>query len=69
MSKQAIGKLPLQGTESGTAWSVAHTIVALRQLTEETGTHTTRTQNHILQSLSDTELAEVARVLAFVGKN
>jgi cytochrome c553 len=39
------------------------TINALRQLTRETGTVTTRSQNSILQSLSDADLVEVARIL------
>jgi hypothetical protein len=38
-------------------------INALRQLTRETGTVTTRSQNSILQSLSDADLVEVARIL------
>jgi hypothetical protein len=38
-------------------------IIALRKLTEATGTITTRVQNRILQSLSDDVLAEVAVAL------
>jgi hypothetical protein len=40
--------------------AIAEKILALRQLTAETGTATTRTQNDILRSLPDDVLAEVA---------
>jgi hypothetical protein len=35
-------------------------ITALRELTAQTGTQTTRTQNDILRSLDDADLVEVA---------
>ena len=39
-------------------------IMALRKLTTETGCITSRTQNRLLQQLSDDDLAIVARELA-----
>jgi len=39
-------------------------ILALRQLTRQTGTRTTKTQNSILQALAPAVLAEVAEALA-----
>jgi len=39
------------------------TVIALRKLTEDTGTRTTRAQNEILQSLSDEDLATLASAL------
>jgi hypothetical protein len=38
-------------------------VLALRALTRETGTKTTRTVNNILQKLSDEDLTIVAQVL------
>ena len=42
-------------------------ILALRDLTRETGTITTRSQNNILQSLPDDVLAEVSLRLKRAG--
>lgn len=61
------GQFPLLGTESNRAWTAAKTIVTLRMLTKKTGTHTTRTQNNVLQSLVESDLIEVARILASLG--
>ena len=55
---------PLPATPSDAAQKAIRQILALRQLTHETGTRTTRTQNAILQSLSPQVLAEVAEILA-----
>jgi hypothetical protein len=38
-------------------------INALRQLSRETGTITTRSQNAVLQALSNEDLVQVARIL------
>ena len=54
----------LPTTLSPAAQKALRQILALRQLTRETGTRTTRTQNSILQALSPQALAEVAEVLA-----
>jgi len=53
-------------TASEATQKAARQILALRQLTRETGTITTRTQNSILQSLLPEVLAEVAEILADV---
>jgi hypothetical protein len=44
-------------------------VVALRELTKQTGTKTTLAQNRILQSLSDEELTLVADVLESLRAN
>lgn len=53
---------------SDAAQNAARKILALRKLTRETGTRTTRTQNSILQTLSPEVLAEVAVILAGLGQ-
>ena len=46
-----------------TAHRALRLVMALRELTKQTGTRTTRSQNHILQALSDEELTLVADLL------
>jgi len=56
---------PLPATSlSPNAQKALRQILALRQLTRETGTRTTKTQNSVLQALSVEVLAEVAEALA-----
>ena len=55
---------PLPTSLSPDAQKALRQILALRQLTRETGTRTTKTQNSILQALSVEVLAEVAEALA-----
>ena len=47
-----------------TADEVVERIIALRQITEQTGCITTRTQGNLLQSLPDDLLLEVSAKLA-----
>jgi hypothetical protein len=54
----------LPNPPSADAEKALRQILALRQLTRETGTRTTKTQNSILQTLSPQVLAEVAEALA-----
>jgi hypothetical protein len=44
-------------------------VLALRELTRDTGTRTTRAVNLVLQSLSDTDLIVVAKALHVAGSN
>ena len=43
-----------------TAKNAVEQVLALRKLTNETGTRTTRSQNLILRNLSDEDLTQVA---------
>jgi hypothetical protein len=45
------------------------TICNLRQLTLETGSFTTRSQNAILRSMTDADLAAVANALAWLSES
>ena len=60
---------PLPPTLSSAAQNAARKILALRQLTRETGTKTTKPQNAILQSLSVEVLTEVAEFLAGLNED
>jgi hypothetical protein len=44
-------------------------VLALRQLTRESGCITSRTQSKILQALTPDELVEAAEILANAGNN
>jgi hypothetical protein len=55
---------PLPTSLSTRAQKALRQILALRKLTYDTGTRTTKTQNAVLQALSADVLAEVAEVLA-----
>jgi hypothetical protein len=55
---------PLPTSLSIDAQKALRQILALRKLTRDTGTRTTKTQNGVLQALSPAVLAEVAEVLA-----
>jgi hypothetical protein len=44
-------------------------VLALRELTSETGTRTTRAVNLVLQSLADTDLIVVAKALKDASTN
>lgn len=57
-------KPPFPKTVSDAAQKAIRQIMALRQLTRQTGTRTTKTQNAILQALPADVLAEVAEILA-----